>query len=212
MTVRLSEAAAQARIDAAKDKAEEEGGQRMSTLQFGLTPKMKPLSPKRSALVAALDVGTSKIACLIARLKPRPPQDVLRRRSHSVEVIGFGHTLARGMKAGAVVDLAEAEAAVRQCADLAERTARMQLELGHGLGVRRAPGQRAHLRLDRVAGADDRRTRHRPRARRRQPPFRARRAAPCCIRCRSATRSTTPAASAIRAACWRATSASTCTS
>ena len=37
----------------------------MSALQFGLTPKMKPLSPKRSALVAALDVGTSKIACLI---------------------------------------------------------------------------------------------------------------------------------------------------
>jgi cell division ATPase FtsA len=32
---------------------------------------MKPLSPKRSALVAALDVGTSKIACLIARLKPQ---------------------------------------------------------------------------------------------------------------------------------------------
>ena len=53
---------------------------------------MKPLSPKRSALVAALDIGTSKIACLIARLKPHPPQDVLRRRSHSIEVLGFGHT------------------------------------------------------------------------------------------------------------------------
>ena len=55
----------------------------MSTLQHGLTPKMKPLSPNRSALVAALDVGTSKIACLIARLKPNAPQDMLRRRSHS---------------------------------------------------------------------------------------------------------------------------------
>ena len=50
----------------------------MSTLQFGLTPKMKPLTPNRSVLVAALDVGTSKIACLIGRLKPRPTQDVLR--------------------------------------------------------------------------------------------------------------------------------------
>ena len=94
----------------------------MSTLQFGLTPKMKPLTPNRSVLVAALDVGTSKIACLIGRLKPRPAQDVLRLRTHSVDVIGFGHTLARGMKAGTVIDLAEAEAAVRQCADLAERT------------------------------------------------------------------------------------------
>src|SRR6266852_7380299 len=100
----------------------------MSALQSGLTPKMKPLPPKRSALVAALDIGTSKIACLIGRLKPRQPQDVLRHRSHSIDVVGFGHTVARGMKAGGVVDLAEAEAAVRQCADLAERSAKMQLD------------------------------------------------------------------------------------
>jgi len=99
-----------------------------AVLQFGLTPKTRPLSPKRSALVAALDVGTSKIACLIARLKPQAPQDVLRRRSHTVEVIGFGHTVARGMKAGSVVDLGEAEQALRQALDLAERAAKMQLE------------------------------------------------------------------------------------
>jgi cell division protein FtsA len=90
----------------------------MSTLQQGLTPKMKPLSPKRSALIAALDVGTSKVACLIARLKPNPNRDTLRRRSHSIEVLGFGHTSARGMKAGAVIDLAAAEAAIRQAVDL----------------------------------------------------------------------------------------------
>jgi cell division protein FtsA len=100
----------------------------MSALQTGLTPKMKPLPPKRSVLVATLDVGTSKIACLIGRLKPRQPDDVLRHRSHAVEVLGFGHTLARGIKSGGVVDLAEAEAAIRQCADLAERTAKMQLD------------------------------------------------------------------------------------
>src|SRR5262249_56904417 len=102
---------------------EEEGRQRMSALAYGLTPKMKPLPPKRSVLVAALDVGTSKIACLIGRLKPREPQSELRRRSHSINVVGFGHTIAHGMKAGGVIDLAEAEAAVRQCADLAERSA-----------------------------------------------------------------------------------------
>jgi hypothetical protein len=43
----------------------------MTVLQFGLTPKAKPVSPNRSALVAALDVGTGKVACLIARLKPQ---------------------------------------------------------------------------------------------------------------------------------------------
>jgi cell division protein FtsA len=99
----------------------------MSALQLGLTPKMKPLSPKRSAMVAALDVGTSKIACLIGRLKPRQSQDVLPQRSHSIDVLGFGHTLARGIKAGAVIDLADAEAAVRQAVDAAERSAKMQL-------------------------------------------------------------------------------------
>jgi len=100
----------------------------VNTLRYGLTPKTKPLSPKRTSIVAALDIGTSKVACLIARLKPHPPQDVLRRRSHSVEVLGIGHTIAAGMKAGTVADLAEAEEAVRHALDLAERMAEVQLE------------------------------------------------------------------------------------
>ena len=101
----------------------------MSPLQHGLTPKMKPLSPKRTALIAALDVGTSKVACLIARLKPNTTRDTLRRRSHSVEVLGFGHTSARGMKAGAVIDLTAAEAAIRQAVDgwVKERRSRPEL-------------------------------------------------------------------------------------
>src|SRR5262249_27165536 len=113
----------------AQEAGDQESGAGMSAvLQFGLTPKTRPLSPKRSTLVAALDVGTSKVACLIGGRKPQAPQDVLRRRSHTVEVIGFGHTVARGMKAGAVVDLGEAEQAFRQALDLAERAAKMQLE------------------------------------------------------------------------------------
>ena len=100
----------------------------MNPLQYGLTPKMKPVSPKRTALIAALDIGTSKIACLIARLRPHPPQEVLRRRSHAIEIVGFGHTGALGMKAGTVVDLAEAEEAVRHAVDLAESMANVQIQ------------------------------------------------------------------------------------
>ena len=100
----------------------------MSPLNYGLTPKMKPLAPKRTALVVALDLGTSKIACLIARLRPQPPGEVLRRRSHAIEVIGFSHTESAGMKGGSVVDLVEAEGAVRHAVDLAERSARCQVE------------------------------------------------------------------------------------
>jgi len=100
----------------------------MNPLNYGLTPKMKPVSPRRTAVVAALDVGTSKIACLIARLRPHAPQEVLRRRSHTIEVVGFGHTGASGMKAGTVVDLDSAEEAMRHAIDLAERMASVQIE------------------------------------------------------------------------------------
>jgi cell division protein FtsA len=98
------------------------------SLRDGLTPKMKPVSPRRSAIVAALDIGTSKIVCLIARLRPQSPQQTLRRRSHAVEILGLGHTEARGMKGGAVINLAEAEGAVRHAVDLAEHEASVQLE------------------------------------------------------------------------------------
>ncbi len=100
----------------------------MNSLHYGITPKMKPVSAKRAAVVAALDVGTSKIACLVARLKPQAPQEVLRRRSHAVEIKGISHTLARGIKAGAVVDLAETENAISHAVDLAERMAGVQFE------------------------------------------------------------------------------------
>ncbi len=98
------------------------------SLQDGMTPKMKPISPRRSALVAALDIGTSKVVCLIARLKPQSPQQTLRRRSHGVEILGIGHTEARGMKSGAVINLAEVEESVRHAIDLAEHEASVQLE------------------------------------------------------------------------------------
>jgi cell division protein FtsA len=100
----------------------------MTVLRFGLTPKMKPVSPRRAAVVAGLDIGTSKIVCLIARLEPQAPQDILRRRSHGVRVMAFAHKAARGVKAGSVVDLIEAEEIVRQAIDIAESMAGVQLE------------------------------------------------------------------------------------
>jgi len=100
----------------------------MNALRYGLTPKMKPISPRKSALVAALDVGSSKVVCMIGRLRPRPPQQVLTRRSHGIEIVGFGHTVARGMKAGCVVNLGRAEEAIRQAVDAAERMAGVEIE------------------------------------------------------------------------------------
>src|SRR6202030_610801 len=92
------------------------------------TPKTRPMPHKRTALVASLDIGTSKIACMIARLKPCPPSEALRGRSHAVELIGYSQIQSRGVKAGAVVDLAECEQAVRQAVALAERMAKVRVE------------------------------------------------------------------------------------
>ena len=78
--------------------------------------------------MASLDIGTSKIACMIARLKPCPPSEALRGRTHAVELIGYSQIQSRGMKAGAVVDLAECEQAVRQAVALAERMAKVRVE------------------------------------------------------------------------------------
>ena len=100
----------------------------MNTLNYGLTPKMKPVSPRRTAVVVALDVGTSKITCLIARLRPNAQGEALRRRSHSIEILGFSHAISQGIKGGAVVDLAEAEVAVRNAIALAERSAKVQVD------------------------------------------------------------------------------------
>jgi cell division ATPase FtsA len=100
----------------------------MTGLDRTQTPKTRPMPQKRTALVASLDIGTSKIACMIARLKPCPPSDALRERSHAVELIGYSQIQSRGVKAGAVVDLAECEQAVRQAVALAERMAKVRVE------------------------------------------------------------------------------------
>jgi len=65
---------------------------------------------------------------MIARLKPCPPKDALRGRSHAVELIGYSQIQSRGVKAGGVVDLAECEQTVRQGVALAERMAKVRVE------------------------------------------------------------------------------------
>ena len=92
------------------------------------TPKTRPMSHKRSALVASLDIGTSKIACMIARLTPCSPNNALRGRTHAIELIGYSQIQSRGVKAGAVIDLAECERAVRHAVALAEGMAKVRVE------------------------------------------------------------------------------------
>ena len=84
--------------------------------------------PRRQAIVSILDIGSTKICCLIARLKPCEPSEALRGRTHSIEVLGFGHQRSRGIKSGVVTNLDAAEQAIRLAVDTAERMAGVTVE------------------------------------------------------------------------------------
>ena len=89
-------------------------------LHRSLIPTMRPLDTKRKALVAVVDIGTSKTTCLVARLTPHPAPEALPRRSHAVKILGIGYCNSRGIKAGAVSNFEQVEQAVRQAFDSAE--------------------------------------------------------------------------------------------
>jgi cell division protein FtsA len=86
--------------------------------------RVKPLGSRRSSIVSVLDVGSTKVCCMIARVKPRD-SEALRRRTYAMEVLGFAATRSRGIKSGVVVNLDEAEKAIRLAVDAAERMAEM---------------------------------------------------------------------------------------
>ena len=67
----------------------------------------------RSSLVTALDVGTTKVCCFIARADG----------DGGLRVIGIGHQASRGMRAGTVIDMEAVEDSVRLAVDSAERMA-----------------------------------------------------------------------------------------
>jgi len=86
---------------------------------------------KRQRIVTALDVGTSKICCLIAKTSPAPDWFEGKGEAVQFEVLGFDHTRAEGLKAGMVAHLDSAEACIRSAVDAAERMAGVTVEDVH---------------------------------------------------------------------------------
>ncbi|MAS12506.1 MAG: cell division protein FtsA [Nitratireductor sp.] len=83
---------------------------------------------RRSGIITVLDVGSSKVCCIIARLMPAEEGRALRHRTHRVKVIGIGHQQSQGMKSGVIVDLDRAEEAIRLAVDAAERMAGLTVD------------------------------------------------------------------------------------
>ncbi|MEN3976316.1 cell division protein FtsA [Emcibacter sp. SYSU 3D8] len=69
------------------------------------------MSSGKGGLVAALDIGSTKICCFIARVGD----------DGRIKVEGIGHQVSEGMRCGAVVDIEAVESSVRAAADAAER-------------------------------------------------------------------------------------------
>ncbi len=93
-----------------------------------MTTRLKPVQPGRTTLVTVLDIGSTKICCIIARLAPRPEGKALRGRSHSAEVLGFGYGPSAGVKSGVITDIEKAEQAIRNVVGMAERASGLTAE------------------------------------------------------------------------------------
>ncbi len=79
---------------------------------------------RRSGIITVLDIGSSKVCCVVAKLKPSGgDSQLLRTRTHRAQVIGIGHQKSHGVKSGRVIDLDRAESAIRLSVDAAERMA-----------------------------------------------------------------------------------------
>ncbi len=98
---------------------------------FGSPDQNRRPMARRPKIVSILDIGSSKICCLIARLTPLEGDgtaEALRGRTHAIEVVGIGHQRSRGIKSGVVVNLDAAEQAIRLAVDTAERMAGLTVD------------------------------------------------------------------------------------
>jgi cell division protein FtsA len=100
--------------------------------------------------IGVLDIGTSKVVCLIATLRPSStgaePGAVLP------EFAGIGHQRSQGIKAGVIIDLDAAEHAVRAAVAQAERMAGVTLDevqIGVACGRLKSSHFTAEARIDR---------------------------------------------------------------
>jgi len=99
------------------------GGSRLVVL-----PRLRPLAARRAAVVAALDIGSSKISCVVGRLRPMEGGAAQPNRTHAVEILGLGLQRSEGIKTGVVIDMDAAEHAIRRAVDAAEREAGVTVE------------------------------------------------------------------------------------
>jgi cell division protein FtsA len=88
-----------------------------SEKSIGQAKARRPTIRPRGSLISALDIGTTKICCFIARVEDDKPS-----------VLGIGHQISRGMRNGAIVDLEAASTSVLNAVHAAEEMAGESIE------------------------------------------------------------------------------------
>ena len=72
---------------------------------------------KSGSIIAAIDIGSAKVTCFIAKVK----------KDDTIDVIGIGHHASAGVKSGTIVDLKAAETAIGHAIQAAENMARAKM-------------------------------------------------------------------------------------
>ncbi|WP_078719122.1 MULTISPECIES: cell division protein FtsA [unclassified Bartonella] len=78
---------------------------------------------RKTRFLTVLDVGSSKVACLIACLRPLKHSQHLHGRTHFMEILGFGVQRSCGIKSGVVMDMLAVEKSIRLAVGAAEKMA-----------------------------------------------------------------------------------------
>lgn len=84
-----------------------------------MTPRRTRYAGRRAGITGLLDIGTSKVAAAVVMGAEHP---------EGARVLGVGLQRSRGVKAGVLTDLDQAEAAVRAAIDQAERATGVRLD------------------------------------------------------------------------------------
>ena len=87
----------------------------------------KPFIRPRNGAIAALDVGSTKVCCLIARAENNKNIELTNQLSN-LRVIGIGHNAAEGIRNGAIVDMEACEVSIRRAVQSAETMSNETIE------------------------------------------------------------------------------------
>ncbi|WP_137390765.1 cell division protein FtsA [Rhodoligotrophos defluvii] len=81
-----------------------------------------------SPIIAAIDVGSTKICCLIAEVRTTRNRAFGGAKTQSLNILGVGHQAAVGIRCGSITDIDQAEIAIRLVVDAAERMAGISID------------------------------------------------------------------------------------